>query len=378
MDNSLTIICPKCKNTIALDEVLSHEVEDKYKLQYEQKLNNEKNKLEEMAFAKAEKKIKQMLELDIKNTHDELSEQKVRNQRLLDQLTSLNKTIRELKVKDEEREFATEKYLSEQLDKIKNDVTQKASEENLMKLAEKDKQLQNALKEAEELKRKLQQGSQQNQGEVLELELEKILKSEFPNDKITPVGKGIRGADIIQEVWDRTGVKCGTLLWESKNAKWNENWIDKLKDDQRNLKAEIAVIISENLPADIKSAAYRNNIWIAHRSFAVGIAMALRANLIQASFIRRSMKGKDEKKEILWNYLTGTEFTQRMEAILEAFTTMKFELEKEKQAYTKIWAKREMQIQRVLNTTIGLRGDLEGVTGNALPPIKNLELPDKE
>lgn len=376
MPNTLTIVCPNCKKIIPLDEALSHEVKDKYQEELTSKFNQEKIKLEQSVTQKVEKQIKQSLELEMKNTAQELAEQKQRNKQLLDQLTETNKLIRGLKTKDEERELQFQKRITDEVEKIKGDAQKKAEETQFLKIEELKKQLMDASRVNNELKRKLEQGSQQNQGEVLELELEKILQQKFPNDHISPVGKGIRGADIIQEVWDRTGVKCGTILWESKNAKWNEGWIDKLKEDQRTLKAELAILIAENLPKDIETAAYRNGIWIAHRNFADGIAMALRANLIQASYIRRSMKGKDEKKEVLWNYLTGTEFTQRMEVILEAFSSMKLELDKEKQAFIKIWSKREIQIQRVLNTTIGLRGDLEEVTGNALPPIKNLELPE--
>ncbi|MEK7166631.1 MAG: DUF2130 domain-containing protein [Patescibacteria group bacterium] len=375
MNDTLTITCPHCKQLVSLDEAFTHQIEEKYRKNYASQLERDKAELTKIAEAKATQQVKEKMELEMKNTRDELTEAKERNKQLLEQLTELNKILRDLKRKDEERSLEMQKKLVESEEKIRLDAQKKADEEHRLKFLEKDKQLQNALREADELKRKLSQGSQQNQGEVLELELENLLKQEFPNDKITPVGKGIRGADLVQEVWDRNGVRCGVILWETKNAKWNEEWIDKLKNDQRQLKAELAVIISEQLPEAVKGAAYRGGVWLAHRSFAIGIGMALRANLIQSSFIRRSMQRKNnDEKDNLWNYFMSNDFKQRMEVLFETYDRMKMDLEKEKRAYTIMWAKREKQIQRIMESTSQFRGDLEGVMGNALPQMKQLEL----
>lgn len=374
-----TVICPHCQQTISLDDALTHQIEEKFKKNYAEQMEKDKVEFVRLAEAKAFQQVKEQLNLEMKNTREELIEARERNKQLLEQLTETNKLIRDLKRKDEERSLEMEKKLGEAEEKIRFAAQKKAEEEQHLKLLEKDKQLQNALRETDELKRKLTQGSQQNQGEVLELELENSLKQEFPNDNITPVGKGIRGADLVQEVWDRNGVRCGIILWETKNAKWNEDWIDKLKNDQRQLKAELAVIISEQLPPTVKSAAYRSGIWLAHRTFAIGIGMALRANLIQSSYIRRSLQGKNkDEKDILWNYFISNDFRQRMEVMFETYSGMKLDLEKEKRAYTIMWAKREKQIQRIIENTAQLRGDLKGVMGNALPQIKSLELPDAE
>lgn len=377
MSDTKIIACPHCKKAIPLDDVLTHQVEEKIKQEYEKLRQQDKEKIIAETQKEISKQIQQQFELDLKNSHKSLEEERKRSQELIQQLTETNKLIRDLKRKDEERTLEMEKKLLESEEKIRLDAQKKVEEQQHLKLMEKDKQINDIKKQLEEAQRKAQQGSQQNQGEVLELEFEQQLKKEFPNDKISPVSKGIRGADVIQEVWDRTGVRCGIILWETKNAKWNSNWIDKLKSDQRGLKAEVAALISEHLPEDITAAAYRNGVWVTHRSFAIGMAMALRANLIQASFIKRSVQGKDEKKEILWNYLTSTSFTQRMEAILDTFRSMQEDLDREKRSYTKLWAKREMQIKRILENTYGLRGDLEGVMGHALPPMKQMELVDE-
>jgi len=364
------INCPHCQKQISLDEALTHQLQDSLRIELEQKYKEELEKLEKDIKLKAQTELKHETELQLKTTREELAAEKQRALKLLEQLTETNRLLRVLKQKDEERNLEMQKKLLEEEEKIRSDATKKAQEEQHLRLLEKEKQLQNALKEADELKRKLQQGSQQNQGEVLELELEKILKAEFLNDKISPVGKGVRGADIIQEVWDRNGVDCGVILWETKNAKWNEEWVVKLKNDQRQLNAETAVIVSENLPNTVKSAAYYKGVWVSHRSFAVGLAMALRASLIQMKMLKKTLAGKDEKKEILWNYLTSSEFKHRMDAVFESFQYMHQDLEREKQLVLKNWAKREKQLELMSQNTLGLRGDLEGLLGNALPESK--------
>lgn len=260
-------------------------------------------------------------------------------------------------------------------DKIKNEVAKILSDEHQLKDAEKDKKMSDMLKQIEELKRKAQQGSQQLQGEVLELQLEEILKSEFPLDEIIPVSKGISGADVTQKVYDRSGRLCGIITWESKRTKaWSDSWVQKLKDDQRSAKAEIAVLITNVLPNGIKNFGPKDGIYVSNYECIIGVANLLRSSLLQLSTTKLATVGKNEKMEVLWNYLTGTEFKQRMEAVLEAFTTMKLDLEKEKRVYTKLWTKREKQIQRVLDSTIGLRGELEGVMGNELPEMKQLDI----
>ncbi len=333
------VVCPHCGKQVEISEALAHE-------------------MQEQVLVDAKKKYQAELDETIG--------------KYVSRLTEKEKEFRELKRKDEERSLEMEKKISEMEEKVRKEASLKAEEGQHLKLLELQKQLTDALKVNKELQQKLEQGSQQNQGEVMELELETLLRTEFPNDKITPVAKGIRGADVEQEVWDRNGTRCGVILWESKNAKWSDGWIDKLKEDQRALKAELAVIVSENLPADVKVASYKDGVWVAQRNFATGIAMALRANLIQASYIRRSVTGKNEKMEVLYSYLSGVEFKQRLEAIVEAFTVMQEEMEKERRWFANKWAKQEKSIRGVLDNTSGMHGDLQAIMGASLPEIKSL------
>jgi hypothetical protein len=233
-----------------------------------------------------------------------------------------------------------------------------------LKLAEKEKQIQDAKKVNDELKRKLEQGSQQAQGEVLELQLEELLRSAFPRDQIEPVPKGCNGADIVQTVISRSGRACGTILWESKRTKaFSDGWLQKLKDDQRKLTAEIAVLVTEALPKDCSTFVYTNDIWVSNLQCALSLAMAIRMQLINLAVARAAADGAKQKSEILYEYVSSTQFRQRVEAIAEAFIGMQSGLQEEKRAAQKQWAKREKQIEQVISNTAGMYGELQALTG---------------
>ena len=225
-----TIICPHCKKSVEISQAIRHEIEEQTLADVSAKHQKELEEAKKIASDQAVKKITEETMLQLKDKENETLEAKERNKKLQEQLLGMNTMMRELKKKDEERDLEMQKKISEQEDKIRKQAQEKAQEESHMKILEKDKQLESALKELEDMKRKLQQGSQQMQGEAFELEFEELLQRQYPNDKITPVGKGIKGGDIIQEVWDARGNYTGKILWELKNTKtWSEGWIEKLK-----------------------------------------------------------------------------------------------------------------------------------------------------
>ena len=362
-----TFSCPHCKKEIELTEALKHQFEE----EFQKDLEVVKKETEE----KVRKKIQEEQELELKNSENERRELAEKNKRLQDEQLELNKLVRDLKSKDEERELEMQKTLHAEEEKIRVDAQKKAEEESRLKILEKDKQLADTLKELEDAKRKLQQGSQQTQGEAFELEFENILKAEFPNDTIGEVSKGTRGGDIIHEVTDRNGNYCGKILWELKNTKaWSEPWIDKLKTDQRAITAEYAVIISEAVPDDVSSAKFHKGVWIVKRAFVLGLAYSLRLSLVQIAMAKRAMEGKKEKMDVLYSYLSGTEFRHRVEAIIESFTNMQDEIEREKRYFANKWSRDEKNIRQVVDNTYGMQGDLKGIMGNALPDIKGLDL----
>lgn len=392
------ILCPHCKKEIPLNEALSHQLEEKIRseLQHDfnkkreeerdedrkkareyinKKVAEEKVLAEKEALAKAEKSVRDRFELEMKDRANEASDLKKRNDDLQNQLLELTKVMRQLKLDNENKDLEMQKKLMEDEGKIREDARKKAEEENYLKNLEKDKKLADAIKMNEELQRKLQQGSQQTQGEVLELAIEENLRSVFPLDEIKPVAKGVRGADITQIVHDRPGRSCGTILWESKQTKnWVEGWIIKLKEDMRNSKANIGVLVSEVLPEDIKDLGFHEGIWVVKRSLIIGLAHALRINLIDLFRSRSSAEGKNEKMEILFNYINSLEFSQRIEALVDSFKSLQDDLEREKRWFTAKWAKQEKNLRTVIDQTYGIGGDLQGIIGSSLPSLKNLEL----
>ncbi|MBI2049486.1 DUF2130 domain-containing protein [Candidatus Roizmanbacteria bacterium] len=367
------ITCPNCGKKLEISHALKLQIEKDIVAREKEKFDEELKSALEKAQETSFKKVREQFELQLKRTTEEANAKDEQNKKLIEELTQLTVQLREAKEEKREARLEMEKKLLEEEEKIRNLAQKKAEEENHLKIIEKDKQLISALKELEDMRRKLQQGSQQTQGEAFELDFEERLKTEFPNDKISEVLKGMRGADLMQEVWDRNNNKCGLILWELKNTKsWSEQWIDKLKIDQREVTADYAVIVSEALPSKVETAKYHKNVWITKRNFVIGLACALRMNLIQIAMVRRSNEGKKEKTDLLYSYLSGTEFRLRVEAIIEAFTNMQIEIEKEKRYFANKWARDEKNIRAVIDNTYGMHGDLKGIVGSALPQIKGL------
>lgn len=358
-----TIKCKNCGEEIEVSEALTHQFKEQITTSIEAK-----NKLQLEEYKK---------EIENKALKD-IEEQREQNKKLNKQVSELLDEIRALRRKDDEREIEMKKRLMAEEEKIRSEAVKKADEDHRLKDSEKDKKLSDALKQVEELKSRIEQGSQQTQGEALELELEQRLKSEFPMDVISEVKKGARGADLLQEVFDKLNRKCGTILWESKNAKWSEGWILKLKEDQRQAHADIAVLATVDMPESIETFGYMNGVWVVSWKHFIPLALALRFNLVSLYHERQNQDGQEEKMQILYQYLTGSEFRHRVEGIVEAFSNMQFELEREKRWFNTKWARQEKEIRKVIDHTHGMYGDLQGVIGKSLPEIKSLELPDGE
>lgn len=402
------IKCPWCGEDISIDEVITNQIKEKAlksfkeeQLKKDEVIKKKEKEIEERENKLAseregmEKEISDRIKIEKeelireaktqakKEKEDELNilEDQIKKQG--EELLKARKNellIRKEKITLEEEKKAFELEKQRQLDEERRDIEKRAEEKAVenyqFKIAELNKKLGDASKANEDLKRKLEQGSQQSQGEVLELELEDILKREFIYDKILPVPKGVKGADIIHKVCDNRGNVCGHIIWESKRTKnWSEGWIQKLKDDQRDSKSDIAVIVSISLPDNVKSLTQKDNVWITNFESAIGLATALRTSLIQIAVTKAASVGKNEKMELLYSYLSGTEFKQRVEIIVETFMEMKRDIDKEKLYYEKKWAKQEKQTQKVIANTVGMYGDLGGLMGSELPQIKMLELP---
>jgi hypothetical protein len=332
--------------------------------------------------SEAEKKAAQKLEGryadQLKELQKDLEEKDAAIKTFRDKELELRKEQRKLKEAAESLELDVARKMDEEREKIREEVSKKAAEDHRLKDKEKDKVINDLRASLEDMKRKAEQGSMETQGEVLEQDFEAQLQAFFVHDEIQPVPKGIKGADLIQTVRTPMGSECGILLWETKNTKaWSNNWIPKLKDDMIETRASIAILVSVVLPNNIKRFGQVDGVWVSDPLCAIPLAAALREHLEAISRERTASTGKNEKMEALYQYLAGVEFKQKIEGIIEAFTSMQEQLNKERRAMEKHWKQREKQIERVVKNTAGLYGDMQGIIGGQIPAIPALELDDE-
>lgn len=408
-----TVLCPQCKTEIKLTESLAAPLLESIRRDYEQRLTQkdadvakrEKTLYErEVTLQKARETLDEEVhhKLQQERTRIATEEQKKAKLALADDLEERAKEIadlqdvlrqrdtklaeaqkaqadilrkqRDLEDARRELELTIEKRVLENLEAARNKARKEAEDELKLKVLEKEQTISSMQRQIEELKRKAEQGSQQLQGEVQELELEQMLSSKFPRDAILPVPKGEFGGDVLHRVMGPTGQTCGTVLWESKRTKnWSDGWLAKLREDQRTAKADVAVLISQVLPRDVETFGFVEGVWVAHPRVALPVAMSLRQTLIEVASVRQASEGQQTKMEMVYQYLTGPRFRQRVQAIVEAFSSMRDDLDRERKAITKQWAKREEQIDRVMQATVGMYGDLQGIAGKTLQEIEGLE-----
>jgi hypothetical protein len=288
---------------------------------------------------------------------------------------ALLKQRRELDQKTADLELEVERRLTDGASKIREETRAAILETQRIKEKEKDEQIESLRRKIDELKQKAEQGSQQLQGEAQELVLEELLRSAFPLDAIAPVAKGVHGGDVLQTVRDSSGGPCGTILWESKRTKaWSDGWLAKVRDDRGEAKATVAVIVTQAMPAGCTNFDRLTDIWVTAWPLAVPLATALRSELIQVAAAKRAMQGQQGKMEMLYGYLSGPVFKNRVEGMVEAFKALKEDLDAEKRVTLRLWAKREQQLTRATAASSGFYGDLQGIIGGSLPELPSLSL----
>jgi hypothetical protein len=263
-----------------------------------------------------------------------------------------------------------------ELGTVREQAKQETEANLTLKVREKEEQIASMQRQIEDLKRKAEQGSQQLQGEVQELALETLLRQKFPRDAFDPVPKGEFGGDLIQHVVGPTGQICGSILWEAKRTKnWSDGWLSNLREDQRAAKADVALLVSHALPKGLQAFDFIEGVWVAEPRCAMPVAIALRESLIALSAARLAGEGQQTKMELVYQYLTGPRFRHRIEAVVERFSEMQADLDRERKTTMRLWAKREEQIRGVVEATAGLYGDLQGIAGRTLLEIEGLEMP---
>ncbi len=368
------IICPHCSKEVELSQALFHEVEEKLSKELKANQKAELEKIREQTLVEAKKKFESEIDFKIRNAENESKELKERNRQMQEQLLELNKRIRELLDQNEKSKLENEKLLTEQLGKFQQEFEQRAKMEKL----ELEKKLTDTQKALDEAQRKTKQGSQQLQGEVLELDLETQLQNTFPDDQIKEVPKGIRGADVLQIVRNKQGSVAGSIIWEAKRAKWNQNWLQKLKEDMRTAGSSEAVLVVEDLPEKVRNSGLVNGVWVTSYKDILTVASTLRLLLMKVAAAKSAAENKDEKLEDLYKYITSDNFRHRIESQIESFIAMKTDLDSEKRSMERVWAKRETQLSRLEKNTTNIFGELQGIAGEDLPTIKTLEGPTSD
>lgn len=405
-----TITCPNCSHLIPVTETLSEQIKKDLEVAYadklkekDQQLSLEKTKLQEQKSALEKKEqdfdaaVNQRLELErskilqevekdlaersrveMEDLRSQNAEQTSKIQELQSAELNLRKERNALEQEKQSLELDVQRRLDEERGKILQAAKQQALSETELKLKEKDKTIDMMRKQIDEAKRKGEQGSMQVQGEVQEDELKAALAQAFPVDSIEDVPQGVRGADLVQVVHSQYGNQLGVLLWESKNTKnWSSDWIQKLKTDQGLVKADLCILISQVLPNDVETFTCVDGVWVCHYKYALALAHVLRSQILEIGKLRGAMVGKDEKMEMLYEYLSGPQFRNRVENIVMAFGSLQDELTKEKRSMQRMWARREKEIEKVMTNTTGMYGDLQGIIGDkALPSVEALELPE--
>lgn len=412
VDAFAEIACPHCGQAFELHGAIARHLIERYESEYDEMLDRERRSLRETLAADAERQAarryaEEMAALEARladstaaqqrakarmdeavrqvseRVRAESAEQTLAMQAQLaakeEQLTtarSAELALRKEKAALEEREKALALEVQRQVDAERQRIEHDSAEAYRLREAEWRKKIDDAQKVNADLKKKLEQGSQQLQGEVLELELEELLADAFRFDLVEPVRKGARGADVVHTVRLRAGQVCGKIVWETKRAEnWSSAWISKLKDDQHAVGGELAVLVSTAFPAGVDEAMLvHEGVWLVRPDLVRALAEALRTVLIESHRQKAVSAGRDESMEALYHYVTSAQFAQKVRAVVDTYVQMREDLDKEKAAMLRLWKKREAQIERASANMLGLCGELQGVSSDALPQLDDIGL----
>jgi hypothetical protein len=403
------ITCPNCTHKFDIEGALAKDIDAKYKEQlikerkelkesYEakqksleeqqlafetkKKQENEifQQRLDKAVIAEQEKikeKIQTNFQQQLASQQQELEEKSNKIKSLQEKELELVKMERSMIEMQKDMEIKMQRKLIDEQTKIEENVAKRINEENELRIKEMTKQMEDQHKLIQEMKRKSEQGSMQLQGEIQELAIEEVLRNNFPHDIVQEIPKGARGADTIQVVMDDHHDDCGKIIYESKRTKtFSNEWIAKLKQDQRSLQAEIAVIVTEVLPKDMDRFGIKNGVYICTFQEFKSLVFVLRQILLKSKEVRSSEVNKTDKMEMLYNFLTSEEFKLQMSGIVEGFQGMKEDIDREKRSMQSMWKRREKQLELVISNTIDMHGSIKGIAGKAIPSITQLELPE--
>lgn len=305
----------------------------------------------------------------------ELDEKSKQVQELHQKEAEIERLKRENNEAESRLKAENEKKLNEKLDLEREKIEKALHEKNELKFKQQEEQLEMLRNELKNAQRKAELSSQQFQGEVQELAIEEFLRQKFPLDSVEEIKKGQRGGDCIQVVHTREFQNCGKIYYESKRTKeFQKAWVEKLKNDMREIGADVGVIVSEALPKEMERMGLFEGVWVCSFEEFKGLSAVLREGVIQVSLAKKSQENKGDKVDLLYRYLTSSEFSMQVNAIIEGFEQLRADLESEKRAMARIWKSREKQIDKVFEGTINMYGSIKGIAGNAIGQVKALEL----
>ncbi len=421
-NQTIPFICPKCQAPIDVNEALYKQIEqenqnkflaqqkafekevNEKRAQYQSYFKNLEQKEEALKEREKEQKakfdeaVKQASALALQDERDKIIEEARKNafleqqkglELLQKELDEKSKQVQELHQKEAEIErlkrenneaesrlkAENEKKLNEKLDLERERIEKALHEKNELKFKQQEEQLEMLRNELKNAQRKAELSSQQFQGEVQELAIEEFLRQKFPLDCIEEIKKGQRGGDCIQVVHTREFQNCGKIYYESKRTKeFQKAWVEKLKSDMREIGADVGVIVSEVLPKEMERMGLFEGVWVCSFEEFKGLSAVLREGVIQVGLAKKSQENKGDKIDLLYHYLTSSEFSMQVNAIIEGFEQLRADLESEKRAMARIWKSREKQIDKVFEGTINMYGSIKGIAGNAIGQVKALEL----
>lgn len=374
-----TVICPNCGTEIPITKALKESIESRVKDEFKKQMESEMERKLDVE----REKLREDMNEEFRSKYDELNTRTSVKEEHLQEAQKRESEERKKRLELEEtlkeQKLIAERQIEEEKNKIRENLRKQYDEEFNLKNREIQQNNESLMKQVQELRLKLEQGSQQRQGEALEIEIEDQLREAFPFDLIIPVPQGKSGPDIIQKVRTQAGIEGGTVAWETKRTKeWDEKWIDKLKEDMVKFGAETGMIVSRALPKGVTSFAIDNGIVITNFESAVPLAAIIRLNILELARQKRLGESSLETREVLYRYLTSTQFRQRVEAIAEGISRMRNDIEAEKRAMERQWARRIKEIEKAVSGISGMFGDLQGIIGPGLATVKSLDLPAEE
>jgi hypothetical protein len=203
-----------------------------------------------------------------------------------------------------------------------------------------------------ELGRQLERRTANELGDGAEIDLFEALRDTFPDDRITRVGKGEAGADIVHRVLHK-GEVCGTIIVDSKNRRgWQNAYVTKLRGDQHEAGAEFAVLSTTVFPAGKKELCIEDDVVVVNPARAVYIVEMLRRFLIRVHVLGLSAEKRSSKAAQLYSFITSEEYTRRVGEIGEIAVKIAEVDVDEVKDHQKVWQRRGRLTTR-LRTIIG-------------------------